>query len=810
MKRCLLLLLLVMLLPLCALAEDGLTIQVNRDNTAQGFADNAITVNAEVAGVLCMSIGDDYGTYFTWEQPVEAGETVIAWNGLGWNMERITDGKHTLSATLTMEDGAALTDAVTVTMKKCRNAVTFALPGSDTLYLVDGDWFCEVRCIRSGDVVAMEVYAADAPETLLGTVKLKINAGGPVKFKWDGKLDRKALPAGEYVLHYYLTDNPVYTHEVRLTICEGKRPVQEVFVTGPVMPERGMTDAQVWAIMQQPSVVADLSKQDSHLTIRAGKGKGAELGTVHGQSQALEVIKIEGKYAFVGAWNHESGEYVEGWVKVSDLMVVAPSGEYGVLVDKVAQTMTIYHRGAVLDVIPVSTGLAAENRLIRETAAGSFLTVDRIGNFDSGGYSYDHPIRYDGGNLIHQLGYDTVGTKHDFSDQQPLLGAKASQGCIRVSNVPSEGAGINAYWLYTHLPYGTRVIILDDPEERRLQRAAAGEDVGDLTVAPSAPPEMAEGEMELVITVGGDAVIGTREKWWNRDDAFPAYLEQYGYGYFFQHLLPVFEADDMTFVNLEGVLKADKRGEMTSKEYRFRGLPEWTAVLHAASIEQVSIANNHYIDYGTDGRDATRAALEAAGIPYSGFEYVYIWEQDGVKIGFGGCRETVYKQNPSIVYQDINAMKQAGCDVIIYTCHWGTEYAEQHNELQEQIAAAATAAGADIVIGGHPHVVQGIGSVGSTPVIYSLGNLMFGGTLEMRTFDAMLVQLRLRFRNGEYVGVTVELIPVLTSSRAAEGVNDYCPVIAEGEDRARILDQVQRDTPFPLMDEMWFAHQDAE
>lgn len=804
MKRCLLLLLICVLLPLCAPAEDGLTIQVNRDNTAQGFAENGITVKSGAAGSLFMSLGDEYGTYFAWDMEIQAGETSIGWNGLGFNMERITDGKHTLSATLTTADGTVLTAERSVTMKKCANAVTFALPGSETLYLGDEDWFCEVRCIRSGDVVAMEVYAADAPDTLLGTVKLKINAGGPVKFKWDGKLEKKDVAAGDYILRYYLTENVSYAHEVRLTVCEGKRPEQDVFVTGPVMPERGMSDAEIWAIMQQPSVVADLKKQDQHLTIRAGKGKGAELGTVHGQSQALEVFEIDGSYARVGAWNHESGDYVEGWVRVSDLMVVTPSSEYGVLVDKMDQTMTIYHRGEVIDVIPISTGLAAEKRLIRETAAGAFLTVDRIGNFESDGYSYDHPIRYDGGNLIHQLGYDTVGTKHDFSDQQPLIGAKASHGCIRVSNIPSPSAGINAYWLYTHLPYGTRVILLDDPEARLLQKAAAGVDVGDLVVAPIAPPALAEGEMELVLTVGGDAVIGTREKWWSRADAFPAFLEKYGYGYPFRNLLPIFSEDDMTFVNLEGVLKADKRGEQTSKEFRFRGLPEWTAVIHEASIEQVSIANNHYIDYGLAGRDATRASLEAAGIPYSGFEYVHIWEQDGVKIGFGGCRETIYKQNPSVVYQDVLAMKQAGCDVIIYTCHWGTEYKPNHNELQEQIAAAARAAGADIVIGGHPHVVQGIGSVGATPVIYSMGNLMFGGTIDMTTFDAMLVQLRLRFCEGEYVGVTVELIPILTSGQAAEGVNDYSPVIAQGEDKARILQKVQDDTPFPLTDAMYW------
>jgi len=69
----------------------------------------------------------------------------------------------------------------------------------------------------------------------------------------------------------------------------------------------------------------------------------------------------------------------------------------------------------------------------------------------------------------------------------------------------------------------------------------------------------------------------------------------------------------------------------------------------------------------------------------------------------------------------------------------------------------------------------------------------------------MLAQVKLRFDKNGYTGCTVELVPVLTSSQAAEGINDYCPVLAEGENAARILEQVQADTPFELMGEMYFA-----
>ncbi|MBQ8555682.1 MAG: CapA family protein [Clostridia bacterium] len=802
MKRCLLLIVLL-LLPLCAFA-DGLDITVK--GNVQGYAENAIIVTTDAAGSLVLSVSDAYGTYRTIEAEVPAGENTILWDGLAPHEERIADGKYTLSGVLTASDGTTLMDETTITIARCKNVLQFALPSSDTLYLADKeDWFCEIRMIRSGDTVKVDFYRADDPDTLLGTKSKKITAAGVYKYVWDGKLDKKAVEPGEYILRFYATVNPDYVREVQVTVAEGAAPEYKLAVSPAIMPERGMTDAEIWAIMQQPSVVADV-KQANHLTIRAGKGKGAELGTVHGQSQALQVLELEGGYARIGAWNHETGDYVEGWVKQSSLKTVTPNSEYGLLIDKAAQTMTVYHRGEAIDTFAISTGLAAEKRMIRETAAGAFLTVDRIGNFDDGGFQYDYVIRYDGGNLIHQMGYETVSGKRDFSAQAALIGTKASHGCIRVPNTLSD-AGINAYWLFTHLPYHTRVIILDDPEQRLLNAAAAGAEVTIPKTTPIAPPEMAEDEFELVLTVGGDAVIGTRESWWKREDAFPYYLEQNGLGYPFKNLLSIFENDDMTFVNLEGVLKADKKGESRTKEFRFRGLPEWAEVLTLASIEQVSIANNHYIDYGTAGRDATRQALTDEGIAFSGFEYNYIWEVEGLKIGFGGIRETIYEQDPTIVSSDILAMKKAGCDLIIYTCHWGTEYAKQHNELQEKIAAAATAAGADIVIGGHPHVVQGIDSVDDTLVLYSLGNLMFGGTINMQGYDGMLAQLRLRFSPEGYEGVTLKLIPVLTSSSAAEDVNDFCPVVAEGEDKVRILEKVQYDTAFELMEEMYFPAQ---
>ena len=178
-----------------------------------------------------------------------------------------------------------------------------------------------------------------------------------------------------------------------------------------------------------------------------------------------------------------------------------------------------------------------------------------------------------------------------------------------------------------------------------------------------------------------------------------------------------------------------------------------------------------------------------------------MFEIRGVRIGFGGCRETTYKADPDIIARDIAEMKEQGAEFIIYQCHWGTEYDGHHNVLQEAMARACRRAGASLVIGHHPHVVQGIDWIGDMPVIYSLGNLMFGGTYPLTTYDALLAQVRI-YPLREENRLEISLIPVLTSSSASAGKNDYQPVIAMDEDALRILRKVQKDTGFLLTEKV--------
>ena len=175
-------------------------------------------------------------------------------------------------------------------------------------------------------------------------------------------------------------------------------------------------------------------------------------------------------FAKVGAWRHEDGEYIEGYVQQKKLFNVIPNVHYGILIDKNTQQMTIYEDGVKIGQIAVSTGLMDQDKLFRETRAGAFLTTDRIINFKNEGYMYNYAIRIDGGNLLHTLGCKIRNNKWDYSDHLAVLGTKASHGCVRMDTRMNE-QGLNAYWLWTHIPYYTKVLVIDDPEARHARLA---------------------------------------------------------------------------------------------------------------------------------------------------------------------------------------------------------------------------------------------------------------------------------------------------------------------------------------------------
>ena len=131
-------------------------------------------------------------------------------------------------------------------------------------------------------------------------------------------------------------------------------------------------------------------------------------------------------------------------------------------------------------------------------------------------------------------------------------------------------------------------------------------------------------------------------------------------GYFFQKVLPVFSQDDLTIVNMEGILTAEEL-QREIKQFAFKGDPEYVQILTEGSVEAANLANNHSKDYGIQGYEDTIANVEAAGIKTFGYERTAIWETNGVKVGLAG----VYELAEGMDCQDdmtaaIQSLKDAG------------------------------------------------------------------------------------------------------------------------------------------------------
>lgn len=191
------------------------------------------------------------------------------------------------------------------------------------------------------------------------------------------------------------------------------------------------------------------------------------------------------------------------------------------------------------------------------------------------------------------------------------------------------------------------------------------------------------------------------------------------------------------------------RGTPTEgKAFTFRAKPEHAALLSEMGADIVSLANNHVYDYGEISLLDTLDTLTAAGMPYVGagrnlteaVRPVY-FVTENVKIAFlsatqiermdnpdtKGATETspgVFRcRNVELLLSEVEKAKAVSDFVVVYV-HWGTESTTELDWAQKEQAPLIAQAGADLIIGDHPHVLQGIEWIGDTPVIYSVGNFL--------------------------------------------------------------------------------------
>ena len=310
-------------------------------------------------------------------------------------------------------------------------------------------------------------------------------------------------------------------------------------------------------------------------------------------------------------------------------------------------------------------------------------------------------------------------------------------------------------------------------------------------VTESSEPEVAEDEIiTFTISATGDVSLGILQTH-DYKGTFNEMWDLKGSEYFFENVKEIFAADDMTIVNFEGVLTtSDKRVE---KKFNIKGKPEYVQILVDGDVEAAAMGNNHRMDYGEEGLADSLKALDSAGIVY-GYDDVLGYYEDtekGIKVGFVSVNE-VYDEKLVETYlmQGIAALRvDETVDLIIACCHWGDELDRYPNEYELGLGKKCIDWGADLVLGHHPHVLQGIEEYNGRFIVYSLGNFCFGGNKNPKEKDTMIFQQTFTFVNGvKQEDQVIKVIPCTISSVSSR--NDYKPTPVTGEDAVRVIDKI--------------------
>ena len=315
----------------------------------------------------------------------------------------------------------------------------------------------------------------------------------------------------------------------------------------------------------------------------------------------------------------------------------------------------------------------------------------------------------------------------------------------------------------------------------------------------------AQAEKTVLMTFAGDCTIGSEGATMKNEDSFFAFAGKYGYDYFFANFRDLFENDDITVVNLEGVLSDYAFTENKKKTFRFRGTTDFVKVLTGSSVDAVSLANNHIMDFGAQGAESTKKVLDENGVRWFWNERYCVAEHDGIRVAFFGLEHSKFYSLHSWLPQTFRELKQSGgANAVVVYVHTGTDYKGEHENRAAEMANDLVGMGADLVLMSHPHVLQGIEIIINRTVFYSMGNFVFGGNSAIRyekyhtvkevtSLYSMAVQVKMSFTGeGEYLGQRVVVFPAYTSDDPL--ANHYQPRRLTAEEAKPVREAIQRDT----------------
>lgn len=315
------------------------------------------------------------------------------------------------------------------------------------------------------------------------------------------------------------------------------------------------------------------------------------------------------------------------------------------------------------------------------------------------------------------------------------------------------------------------------------QTGSESESDTEMVTETETEPEVT-GEYDFTLCFGGDISLDEKAVTTAQLDASDGDISKC----ISPELIAIMQAADVMCLNNEFTY-SNNGSPLEGKMYTFRANPERVSVLNDMGVDIVQLNNNHVYDYGRQAMLDTFDTLDGAGIDYFGAGHnleeamtpVYYTLDDKVVAFVGASRAEKNKMTPQATEEKPGILRcydtelflqvieeaDANADFVVAVVHWGTEYSYDLEEVQLTTGKEYLDAGADVIIGGHSHCLQGMEFYDGKPIIYSLGNYWFND----KTLDSMLIELHFSGNDAEQ-NMEVKMIPAIQTNATTNWVDE--------------------------------------
>lgn len=297
------------------------------------------------------------------------------------------------------------------------------------------------------------------------------------------------------------------------------------------------------------------------------------------------------------------------------------------------------------------------------------------------------------------------------------------------------------------------------------------------------------GDNNVTISLVGDILL---------DRGVEKVIQEHGADYPYSRVKSIVSKSDMAMGNLECPLTLEGIPVLKNRNIVFNADPANAYSLKKAGFDILNLANNHVMDYGSKGLLNTVIFLEKQGIATVGagrnkdeaHKPAFI-KKGLLTVGFISFSAFpaegyfYFEEKPDVAYVDIDSIRseievaREQCDFLIASFHWGREYDLYVSKAQRELAHHVIDSGADIIVGHHPHVLQGIESYKGKLIFYSLGNFVFDRQWQRGTDESVIINISVSRAGLE----GVEIIPLK--------IKECQPAELKGEFSQQVLNRIE-------------------